>query len=387
MRVILAHAVQHFLRCLSGQAVERDQLVRGTCCRFRQPCTEFCHCVARCPVALRAARKGSCKFALPACFLHLFTICRRTGKIARQNIRCGMEPRKVKFCPFRPQTRHGRLLVFRQQRRNRVEQRGFLHPDASKSIKRQDGAHLPRRANICPPRFLGRDILAWGAHLVEQYHDRLANPAQHLHLQIDISCAGRVFRSIDEVKDYVSFIACVLDGLLARPQGAFPPPVPHLADEPANRVAGIFQARKKPRSIAETRRVPQHQRIFPMLHQHIACGKIGHMRCVAHFADIAAQQCPRKRGFASIGMADQAEIDRNAVTTWAAVISFVKAHAFSSSGRIKFASIFLASTSPGASDNSMPIGNIPSGASMLRHCASRVSTRSSSPVWPAKCVR
>jgi hypothetical protein len=161
-----------------------------------------------------------------------------------------------------------------------------------------------------PPLLILRTAGAGRPGLVEEQHHGLRHPGEDLHFERHIAGVGRVLRCINKVEDHVGMIASVADRLLARPERPLAPPVPNLGQKPAKRVARQLQSLKQPRGVAETGRVPQHQRIAAGLQQQIAGRHVGDMGCVPNFAYILGEQRPHQRRLACIGVRNKRQVDR-----------------------------------------------------------------------------
>jgi hypothetical protein len=98
--------------------------------------------------------------------------------------------------------------------------------------------------------------------------------------------------------------------LLAGPQRAVAPAVPHLGEQPAERAAVQPHAAHEPHAVAEAGRVPQPQPVaLGAGQQQVAIGELGHVRRVAHLADVAAEQRAGQRRLADVGVGDETERD------------------------------------------------------------------------------
>ncbi len=148
------------------------------------------------------------------------------------------------------------------------------------------------------------------ADLVQQHDDRLADPAQHLHLERDVAGVVRVLGGVDEVQHGLRAVARRAHRLLAAPEGTVAVAVPHFAQQPAERVVGHAQPLHELRRVAEARRVGQAQHVaFGARQQRVRLGDVGDVRRVAHLADVAAEQRARQRRLAGVGVGDQRDLD------------------------------------------------------------------------------
>ena len=96
--------------------------------------------------------------------------------------------------------------------------------------------------------------------------------------------------------------------LLACPKRTVTPTVPHLAQKPAYRVALAAQPPRQAHAVAEAGGIPQAQFVTRVrTQQQVIFGKLGHMRCIAHFTHIALEQRARQSCFASVGVGHQAD--------------------------------------------------------------------------------
>ncbi len=147
-------------------------------------------------------------------------------------------------------------------------------------------------------------------HLVEQHHDRFAEPLEDVHLGRQIAGVARRFRRIHQVEHDVGFFLGRPQGLLAEPERTVAVAVEHFAQEPADRVAGQRQAFQQAHRIAEAGRVPQQQAVARRRGlQRVRFGEGGHVGGVAHFSHVGADQGARQGRLAVVRMRYQRELD------------------------------------------------------------------------------
>ena len=100
---------------------------------------------------------------------------------------------------------------------------------------------------------------------------------------------------------------------LREPERAIAPAVPHLRQEPADRIALLREPAREARAVAEARRVPEHQRVAAVgLDQRIRRRLGRHVRRVADLADVAREQRARERRLARVRVRDERQRDRGA---------------------------------------------------------------------------
>ena len=87
--------------------------------------------------------------------------------------------------------------------------------------------------------------------LVEQHDHRLADPFEHRELRREVAGVGGRFRRVDEVEHDVGLVADVAHRLLRQPERPVAEAVPHLRQEPADRIAVLAQPLREPRAVAE----------------------------------------------------------------------------------------------------------------------------------------
>jgi hypothetical protein len=139
----------------------------------------------------------------------------------------------------------GRLAGLGQAGGDGLEEGELLHPAAGEGIQGQDLAHEGVGRQVAAPQGLVGGVLVAGAgfaELVEQDQHRFADPGQDLHLGGHVAGLAGLLGRIDQIEHHVGLLAHVADGLLAGPEGAVAPAVPHLGEQPAHRVALQAQA-------------------------------------------------------------------------------------------------------------------------------------------------
>jgi hypothetical protein len=147
-----------------------------------------------------------------------------------------------------------------QRRVHRVEQAVLLHPAARERIQRQHLTHKGITACevLLPDGDVGSFLLQrlLGTQLVDEHDDRLVHPFQEPELTLDVSGGPGRLRGVHQVNDDVGFVLQVTQRLLRQVKGFVPPPVPHMGQEPRERIAGRVQALEQALAIAEARRIP-----------------------------------------------------------------------------------------------------------------------------------
>ena len=230
----------------------------------------------------------------------------------RQRVHRCVVQRQPPRAPDGAQALHQRAAFALQAGFDGLQQHQLLHPAAREGIQRQHLRHDAEGRQMLTPALqfglLDRG-LARHAHLVEQHDHRFAHPGQQRHLAGHVAGRGRLLGRADQVEHDVGGLGHVAQRLLAGPEGPVAPAIPHLAEEPAQRLRRLLHAAQQAHAVTETRRIPQAQRLAHRRAQHlVGVGELGDVRRVAHLADIAAEQRARQRGLAHVGVRHQAEL-------------------------------------------------------------------------------
>ena len=167
--------------------------------------------------------------------------------------------------PLLQQTLIGGLFGARQQWRNALHHPALMPPAAREGVEHEHVAHHAVKAlrRLLPApqillRLSGRGV---AADLVEQHDDRLVQPGQYVHLGAPVAGIGRVFCRVDKVEHHIRMVARGEQGTLAQVKRLVAPPIPDIAEKPAQRIALLPQALIEPHGVAETRCVPKPQLI------------------------------------------------------------------------------------------------------------------------------
>ena len=187
-----------------------------------------------------------------------------------------------------------------------------MHPAARERVEADRVSHPGIRCQVLAPgRFVRRIgvMAARRAHLVQEQHDGLADPAEDLHLGLDVARGRGSLGGVDEIEDHVALVLDVADRLLAAVEGAIGQAVPYLREEPPDRVVAHAKTLAEARAVAESRRVPQAQCLAAGgVDQDVTLGGLGDVRLVAHLADVPPQEGPCERRLADVGMGHEAQI-------------------------------------------------------------------------------
>ena len=238
-------------------------------------------------------------------------IGRRPGQLTAQGLRGRREHPEVARLPRGAQPPERVAPLRGQHPAHRGEQLVLLHPAAREGVQAERASHPGIRRQVLAPGRLVRRVgipPARRAQLVQQQQDRLAEPAEDLHLGLDVAGGGRRLGGVDQVEHDIALVLHVADRLLAAVERPVGEAVPHLGEQPADRVLAEAQTPEQARAVAESRRVPQPERLaLRRVDQHVALGGVGHVRLVPHLADVAPQERACQRGLADVGVGHEAQ--------------------------------------------------------------------------------